>query len=383
MTVERPHRLVARARRTFAQRAFRLALGPVSGTVPREYVRSIVEHAGQSPMEDHLDDMTVLRPAYVEEYPFDASLPPQFRRVKAFDQRYLYRLHDVCVSPRTGLCWLPRGPILGESVSSLIGLLGWDSTLLEEPLLRSSGQVKGTVVVLASHGYFHWLLECLPAALHALEEEPDATLLMASDAPNYVREAVELLGVPSLRCAAGPVVAERLILAARDPFSGFVPREDIEVLRRRILPTVAASGCKRAGIYVSRRMSSRSLANESELENEVAQMGLDVVNFQALSLSEQIRLSRDSRIMIGPHGAGLSNLVFGQHLHHVLELFPPHYFNDCYGRLSVSCGISYAPFLSGEATPTDNVARTRAIRSAIGNILEEGAWPREHGCGQR
>ena len=383
MTVERPHRLFAKARRTLGQRAFRIALGPISGTVPRKYVRSIVEHAGQRPMKDHLEDTIVLRPAYIEEYPFDASLPQQFRRVKAFDQRYVYRLRDVCVSPRTGLCWLPKGPILGESVSSLIGLLGWDSSVLEEPLLRASGQVKGSVIVLASHGYFHWLLECLPAALHALEEEPNATLLVANDAPKYVHEAVELLGVPSLSCTNGPVVAERLIIAARDPFSGFVPREDIEILRRRILPTVAASESRQTGIYVSRRMSSRSLANESELENEVTQMGFDVINFQALSLSDQIRLSRDSRTMIGPHGAGLSNIVFGQRLHHVLELFPTHYFNDCYARLSVSCGVSYAPFFSTEATPTNSVARMKAIKSAIVDFLGEELVPRGHLPGKR
>ena len=147
-------------------------------------------------MNDHLNEMTVLRPAYLEDYPFDASLPPQFRRVKAFDERHLYQLRDVCVSPHTGLCWLPNGPILGESVGSLVRLLGWDAAALEEPLIKSDESIKGTTVVLGGHGYFHWLLESLPAALHALSKEPDATLLVAHDAPRYVREALELLALP-------------------------------------------------------------------------------------------------------------------------------------------------------------------------------------------
>ena len=328
-------KLFARARRKAAQRAFRLALGPVSGAVPQQFVRSIAEDVGSRRLRPHVDDMRVLRPAHVEQYPFDPSLPPQFRRTKAFDERHVFQLRDVCVSPATGLCWLDDGPILGESVGSLIRLLGWDAAVLEEPLSKPRRRVEGTAVVLGGHGYFHWLLESLPAALHALAEEPDATLLVPRDAPRYVREALELLALPSVTYVDGPVVAERLVLVARDEFSGFVPREDIDIVRSSLLAAVACPGSARLGIYVSRRSSSRSLVNEPELEREVARLGLDVVDFQDVPLSDQVRLSRDSQLLLlGSHGAGLANLVFGDRLQHLLELFSPDYFNDCYARLS-------------------------------------------------
>jgi capsular polysaccharide biosynthesis protein len=324
-------------------------------------------------MKDHIEDLRVLRSAYVEEYPLDASLPPQFRRAKAFEERHIYQLRDVCVSPRTGLCWLPKGPILGESVGSLIRLLGWDAALLEEPLLKPRAKVQATVVVLSSHGYFHWLFECLPTALHALTAEPNATVLVPCDAPRYVREALELLALPSVSYTDGPIVAERLVLVARDGFSGFVPREDIEVLRSILLPAVSGPPSERVGLYVSRRLSSRSLVNESELEREVERLGFDVVSFQDISLSDQIRLSRDSRIMIGPHGAGLGNLVFGNRLGHILELFSPDYFNDCYARLAASRRISYMPFFCAGSNAADGVAQTSKITSAIRDILARPA----------
>ena len=135
-------------------------------------------------------------------------------------------------------------------------------------------------------------------------------------------------------------------MAARDEFSGFVPREDIEILRSFSSPR--SEGFQYAtgpASHVSRRSSARSLINESELEAEVEQLGFDLVSFQTLSLSDQIRLSRDSRVMIGPHGAGLANLVFGNRLQHVFELFSPAYFNDCYARLSVGRGISLCALL--------------------------------------
>jgi capsular polysaccharide biosynthesis protein len=314
--------------------------------------------------------MRVLSPAHVEHYSFDPSLPPQFRRVKAFDERHIFRLRDVCVGPATGLCWLPEGPILGESVGSLIRLLGWDAAVLEEPLTKPRRRIEGTAIVLGGHGYFHWLLESLPAALHALSEEPDATLLVAGDAPRYVREALDLLAARSVTYVDGPVVAERLVLVARDAFSGFVPREDVDIVRSSLLPSVAAGpASERTGVYVSRRSSSRRLLNEPELEREVGRLGFDVVSFDDLSLSDQIRLSRDSRLMLGSHGAGLANLVFGERLQHLLELFSPDYFNDCYARLSVTGGLTYTPFFCAGASTSRGFAPTREVTSAVERLL--------------
>ena len=345
-----PRRLVAKARRRSAQVAFRTALGPISGAVLRRYVFSIAEHVGSHPVKGHIDDMRVLRSAYIERYPFDSSLPPQFRRVKAFDDRYVYHLRDVCVSPRTGLCWLPKGPILGESIGSFIRLLGWDDDALEEPLLRPRQRISGSVIVLPTHGYYHWLLECLPPALHALAAVPDATVVVPSDPPQYVREAIDLLGMQRVRYADEPVFAEKLVLVAHEPFSGFVPGEDIEILRATLQPRSSNARAASSGIYVSRRLSRRSLRNEPELERALQELGMSIVYPQRLPFPDQIATMRHAEIVVAPHGAGLANLVFAPRLRSTLELFMGNLFNDCYARLTVSCGGAYLPISCPGAT---------------------------------
>ena len=45
--------------------------------------------------------------------------------------------------------------------------------------------------------------------------------------------------------------------------------------------------------------------------------------------------------MIGPHGAGLSNIVFCQKGTLVYELLPARYTNACFNRLARACELDY------------------------------------------
>src|ERR1019366_2540667 len=100
--------------------------------------------------------------------------------------------------------------------------------------------VSQRVIAFPDTGYYHWLLEVLPAALHCLQAEPRAAVLVSSHPPPYVEQALELLDPPGgVIRSSMPVSADHLILAAIDPFSGFVPQEDVAILRQQILPLVS------------------------------------------------------------------------------------------------------------------------------------------------
>src|SRR4051812_15781557 len=102
-------RHVATFRRRVGRVAWRTALGPVSGTVHRRYVTSLWGGTGPAKADAHVESAEVLAPAHLEHYSFATDLPRRFRRIKAFDDRFVYRLRDVFASPRTGACWLPGG----------------------------------------------------------------------------------------------------------------------------------------------------------------------------------------------------------------------------------------------------------------------------------
>jgi hypothetical protein len=341
----------------------------VGGSIPDRYVRSIVEQAYRPPMVGHVEEVSLLTPANVAHYDFDPTFPPEYRRSKAFDDRHVYRLRNICVSTRTGVCWVPGGPVLEESLGPLIRLLGWGRAALDEPLVGASQTLEGPVVVLPNGGYFHWLLEALPAALHALEHEPDATLLIPRAAPRFLGDAVELLGVGSrVHRSDDPVQVEYLVLAARDPFSGFVPSEDVEILRRTFLPRVGRGADD--ALYISRRLDARRPANDDEVARALERLGVSALTAQSLPLAEQIELFAGARVVVGPHGAGLANLVWSADLQAVAEIFLVGHFNDCYARLAVSRGASYTPFhcspLPGSwgSAPVDELAGWVPARGA-------------------
>lgn len=95
-------------------------------------------------------------------------------------------------------------------------------------------------------------------------------------------------------------------------------------------------------VYISRRKDTkRALANEDQVEEAVRAAGGQIVYAQDLSISDQQTLFAGASIFIGPHGAGLANLVWQQRAHRLVEIFPPSTRNDCYGRLAVNLGLSY------------------------------------------
>ena len=341
-------RRLAKIRRRSAQAAWRAALGNVSGSIPGQYCRSMVEAGYRQEIRKHLLEFDVLTCAHVEHYELDGSLPAHYRRSKAFDDRHIYRLRDVYVDPQTGLSWLPEGPILGESYGSLIRVLG--SAALDGPVARTRETVADVAVLLPADGYFHWLLEALPATLHALARAPEAALIVPSTAPRYLDDAVRMLGVERVVRTDGPVRVEELVLAARHAYSGFVPREDVQILRQSFLPKMTeARGGSSLNIYVSRRLAARSPFNEAALEEALYRKGVSSVHPERLSLEEQIELFSSAECVIGPCGAGLANLVWSS-ASFVGEVFsvPPTssslLFNDCHARLAASRGMKYKSF---------------------------------------
>ncbi|TQL69432.1 uncharacterized protein DUF563 [Nocardioides albertanoniae] len=78
-------------------------------------------------------------------------------------------------------------------------------------------------------------------------------------------------------------------------------------------------------VYLSRARSVRSFANEAAVEEMMAGLGFAIVYAEELSVAEQARVFGAVDIVVAPHGAGLTNLVFCRPGTRVVELFPDTY----------------------------------------------------------
>ena len=78
-------------------------------------------------------------------------------------------------------------------------------------------------------------------------------------------------------------------------------------------------------------------------------------------------------MIVGAHGAALTNLVFCRPGTRVIELFSPRYVNPCYRDLCVAAGLSYAAVI-GDGKDWDLSTRHDEPSAAITvswSLLEE------------
>jgi len=101
-------------------------------------------------------------------------------------------------------------------------------------------------------------------------------------------------------------------------------------------------------IYISRfKATRRRVINEAEVTKILNPLGFQLVFSELMSISEQASIFSSAKIIIAPHGAGLTNLVFCDPGTKVVEFFSPNYVNLTYWALSNQMNLEYY-YLLGE-----------------------------------
>lgn len=83
------------------------------------------------------------------------------------------------------------------------------------------------------------------------------------------------------------------------------------------------------------------MANEGELIDGLRMRDFEIVFLEEFSLIEQIRLFQEAHIIVGPHGAGHSNIMWSAPGTHLLKVFHPSWMHPCYALLSGMKKIHY------------------------------------------
>ena len=117
-------------------------------------------------------------------------------------------------------------------------------------------------------------------------------------------------------------------------------------------------------LFISRRNNpTRNIANEADLKPLFDRFNIETVAFESLTVAEQATLMHSADLVIGVHGAGLTNLTFCRPRTTVLEIFGD-YIVPCYWALSSLCGLDYNRFMAKPAAPaTDTVDHVTATRA--------------------
>ena len=119
-------------------------------------------------------------------------------------------------------------------------------------------------------------------------------------------------------------------------------------------------------VYISRSRSLRPLAGEKHLEQQLTRSGFVVLHLERTPWVEQIRFFQQARVIAGPHGAGLANLVFAREGTTVIELTVGYMYNRCFEWISHVAGHQYLP-LEADSQPAMGDSLGRAVIESAAN----------------
>lgn len=174
--------------------------------------------------------------------------------------------------------------------------------------------------------YFHWVLEHL-LKLRGLEKYEKETgknvkLIIPSDTPSYIKESLNLLAPEKekIEASEGVIHVEKLIL----PSAPELTPKNLNWLKNKGLKNAEEPPIKPSKIYISRQSSQvRKVDNFNEIEKTLKKYSIKTIEMEKYSFQEQIGMIKNSNLLIGPHGAGLTNMIWGSELK-IIELFNIH-----------------------------------------------------------
>ncbi len=211
----------------------------------------------------------------------------------------------------------------------------------------------GTAIIgcnVAYRNYFHWMTQALPAIDFALRRDGQdrRTVLVLPVLNAWQEESLQRLGYAETK---------RIVIEQRETKHAFARVEFSEYLTgqaafwlsmqarqtyARLRQSVPVSVPEGRRLYVARTdATSRPMRNEAALIEAMRQRGFEIVTPGTLSLGEQIRLFRNAGIVVGPHGAGMTNIVFCEPGTIIYELVPAQYTNSWFCNLAHICRLRY------------------------------------------
>lgn len=228
----------------------------------------------------------------------------------------------------------------------------------ENPMLFRGGLA--VISLPGSENWYHWLLQVLPRLI-----------LLSQSQVTYDRIYVNNLIYPWQKASLESVLqyckipAHKLLIINGDcvmqaetllvPSVPFNPSKHWEepiplwmkkALREIFLPKISVQNKAYERIYISRKKASlRRVRKEEELIAALQGLGFTSVLLEDLSPQEQASIFNQARVIIGPHGSGLANLIFTEPGYHLIELDhgidPPRSF---YKRMTELTAGLYHPY---------------------------------------
>lgn len=191
--------------------------------------------------------------------------------------------------------------------------------------------------------YFHYVFSSLPKLAFYLKNISFDRIIHNSIKKKFVKDSLTYLGInlDSIICMDDyPKIVVQKLNAVSPIGWGVNPNRESCFKIRDLFKNEFQKGKRK--IYISRKnSSSRKLLNEDQIIDFLLKQDFEIIFLENMDFIAQVKLFSESEIVIAPHGAGLTNLVWCNSGTKVIEIQSPLYVGLCYWLVSNSVDLDY------------------------------------------
>lgn len=287
-------------------------------------------------------------PAHISIPSFPLNSPAAAFESIPFPEVFVLQIPNGRVIGKDGLVITDDDLVLIDTAQSFFP--AEESAILKKWRLPKLEKREERIAVIAAPGgncnYFHWMFDVLPR-IEILKKsgiEYDKIYLTALSRPFHKQTLALFCGLDPDKIIWAKnkthLQASTLIVPSLPSHSGVVPLWTAELLREKIQPNLETYQDKK--IYISRKNALlRRVVNEEELIEKLKSLGFEIVCLENLRVEDQAKLFASSKVIVAPHGASLTNLIFCQKGTKLIELFPSNYIVPIFWIMSQQLGLDH------------------------------------------
>jgi capsular polysaccharide biosynthesis protein len=349
-----------------------------------------------------------IQPATVnesEKIPFFHNILPEILQsitLKKTEQLplFLYNLNNAYVSPY-GVVF-KAGRVIKASIYKNSNVKIWDNFLsfFAKIIKKKVKNIEGDCVVINHswyQNYYHWMIEITPRLFLIKDDLLNKKIIVHKNISKFhldvlskfnFKEIVfiednELVKCESIYFTSFPNYYTNRYMTIASKQIKLIELNINYLLMKRIKQWLEANNSlikkekdtNKNKIYISRKKAGhRKILNEVELEGVLDKNGFTKVFLEDYSFDQQIQLLNSSSMVVGIHGAGLTNILFMEPKSHVINLISEHHHEFCYLTIAGIADLNYA-HINCKGTNKENPAYNditidiTAVQKVLASIL--------------
>lgn len=191
----------------------------------------------------------------------------------------------------------------------------------------------------AKSNYYHWIVDLVPRLLilrNSIDDFDERTIIIHSPLNRYQASTFEFLKIKNrviqLKTMDGARVSNLVCTDLVHDLRQNIKRFKVQLLKDSILPLVVETKNQRKIYVVRGNQKNRRIIGEEKLVEALRGQNIEIVDPSKITIKDQIQIFYESSLVISPHGAGLTNILFCRKSTKVIEIrssiHPPAFFEN-------------------------------------------------------